>query len=379
MPKAIETIGNLVDNTISRGIEKYYEAPFLEGEPEEKVWYKILLPDGLTGDGTEYYIYIKKGKLNNLCIFFSGGGVAWNEYTAARPTTGGAMAAGLPNYYWDNLRPITQLMNINVGITENNTEKNPFDEWNFLIVTYATGDFHVGNNEFYYKDENEYEKILNFHGFKNFQAAMEKGTEFFKSPEKLLIAGESAGAFAVPALTRYILRDYYSECSDITLLSDSALMLYKGWKNTAKNVWKASDELYSTLHSYNICADWYESLYAEFGDRLKYLYAGSPRDYLLSAYYNDVLTHTYKSTTAIQEHYFMRFKQMLKRLKKINPNFGFFIYKWMSLQMPFGGTEHTSVRHRSFYMHTSCGLSMAEWLNDAVNGNVYDANLDYVK
>ena len=76
---------------------------------------------------------------------FSGGGVAWDEYTAARPVTGGKMAAGLPHFYWNNLRPLTQLMNIHVGITDENNAQNPFNEWNFVIITYSTGDFHIGN------------------------------------------------------------------------------------------------------------------------------------------------------------------------------------------------------------------------------------------
>ena len=56
----------------------------------------------------------------------------------------GTVAAGAPNYYWNNLRPFTQFMNINIGITETDTARNPFDDWNFVVITYATGDFHVG-------------------------------------------------------------------------------------------------------------------------------------------------------------------------------------------------------------------------------------------
>ena len=41
--------------------------------------------------------------------------------------TGGKVAAGLPNYYWNNLRPFTQIMNIHTGITEIGNPRNPFD------------------------------------------------------------------------------------------------------------------------------------------------------------------------------------------------------------------------------------------------------------
>ena len=39
-----------------------------------------------------------------------------------------------------------------------------------------------------------------------------RGKLYFPRAEKLLIAGDSAGAFAVPALTREILDDFYPDC-----------------------------------------------------------------------------------------------------------------------------------------------------------------------
>ena len=131
-------IGNLVEESISKGIyELGAEAPILAGTPEEKVWYQVPVPEGKCGDGSEYHIYVRKGTSNKLCVFFSGGGIAINEYMAARPVNGGSVAAWLPNYYWNNLRLFTQVMNINVGITKNGAD-NPFDDWNFLVITYAS-------------------------------------------------------------------------------------------------------------------------------------------------------------------------------------------------------------------------------------------------
>ena len=42
-------------------------------------------------------------------------------------------------------------MNINVGITDIASDKNPFKDWSFVVITYATGDFHIGNNDYPYK------------------------------------------------------------------------------------------------------------------------------------------------------------------------------------------------------------------------------------
>ena len=229
-------IGNLVEESIAKGIyELGQEAPILVGEPAEKVWYQVPVPEGKCGDGSEYHIYVRKGATDKLCVFFSGGGIAINEYMAARPVTGGSVAAWLPNYYWNNLRLFTQVMNINVGITKNGSD-NPFDDWNFLVITYATGDMHIGRNEFTYHITEDSEDgsrkagdeaVLYFHGYENFMAAMRTGKKLFPAASKLMIAGESAGAFAVPALAEQIAGEFYPACSDVTLFSDSAQLLYK--------------------------------------------------------------------------------------------------------------------------------------------------------
>jgi len=369
-------LGDLAESVIGAEIEKRFESPVLEGEPEVDVWYRIPIAGGKSGDGSEYHIYIKKGSVNCTCVFLSGGGVAWNEYTAARPVTGGKVAAGLPNYYWNNLRPFTQIMNINTGITEIGNQHNPFNDWNFIVITYATGDFHVGRNDFHYTAEDGTEQILYFHGYENFTEGMKAGTAFFPSPEKLLIAGDSAGAFAVPALTTPILEDYYPECTDVTVFSDSGQLNYKNWRRTAKEVWKTDPVFWEPLSSGNITVDWYRQLHRIWGDRIRYLYAGSPRDYLLSSYLNDVLTHQYGTNAEVQEEYYREMQRMIRSLKEITPKFGMFLYNFRNLRWFLGGTVHTTVRHKRFYFLTRSGKTMADWLGDAVNGEVYDCNME---
>ena len=47
-------IGNLVEESIAKGIyELGQEAPILVGEPAEKVWYQVSVPEGKCGDGSE--------------------------------------------------------------------------------------------------------------------------------------------------------------------------------------------------------------------------------------------------------------------------------------------------------------------------------------
>ena len=371
--------GDFVENSIGKAIEKNRMAPDLPKDPEKMTWYRVPLERGLSGDGSKYYIYVKLGDPEKLCVFFSGGGVAWNEYTAARPVTGGKVAAGEPNYYWNNLRPFTQIMNINVGITDISTDKNPFRDWSFVVITYATGDFHVGCNDYPYKAEDGSDEVLHFHGYVNFKLSMKVAKDLFPNPSALLIAGNSAGAFAVPALAGEVVEDYYPKTRNVTLLSDSGLLLYKHWRKTAKNIWQTKEAFWKPLHSDNITLDWYKDLYRRFGERFRYLYSSSVRDYLLSAYYNDIIRKKYETDSEVREEFYGQLKDMVQELKDITPHFGMFINDWKIPIITMGGTVHTSVREPHFTRFAQNGITMAQWLKDATEGKVYDVGLDLLR
>ena len=378
----VDKFGDLAENALGKRIENSsLEAPILEpgAVSEPKTWYRVPVPEGISGDGSEYHIYVKRGTTDNLCIFFSGGGVAWNEYTAARPVTGGKTLTWKPNYYWNNLRPFTQIMNINVGITETNTARNPFDDWNFIVITYATGDFHAGTGDFNYTAEDGTKQVLHFHGRTNFIASLDLVSPLFPKPAKLLIAGDSAGAFSVPQATPCILERYYPDCRNITLLSDSAMLEYGNWRHTAKDIWKSPEKLWRAIHTTNIALDWYEELFKEYGtERFKCLYATSTHDYLLSAFYNDVTNKTYHTDAEVQEAYYEQTKEMVQRLKELNPDFHFFINNWKNVLYTKGGTIHTVVRQPYFWLKNE-GVSMAAWLHDAVHGNLYNVGTDLLE
>ncbi|WP_092322587.1 pectin acetylesterase-family hydrolase [Butyrivibrio sp. YAB3001] len=373
-------VGDFVENRIGKAIEdSSFKAPVLPENPEKMKWYKVPIEKGLSGDGSEYHIYVKLADPDRLCIFLSGGGVAYNEYMAARPVTGGKVAAGLPNYYWNNLRPFTQIMNINVGITDIFTDKNPFRDWSFVVVTYATGDFHVGNSDYPYIGEDGKESVLHFHGYINFLESMKVAKKLFANPKALLIAGNSAGAFAVPALAGEIVDDYYPHVRNITLFSDSGQLLYNNWRKTAKKLWNTKEDLWKSIHSENITLDWYKALYEKYGDRFRYLYSSSIYDYLLSAYYNDIINKTYKTDQDIQQEFYKQLCEMVKELKALTPKFGMFIDDWKIPLITMGGTVHTSVREPHFLLFSQDGITMAKWLNDACEGKVYDVGMSLLE
>ncbi|WP_029321835.1 pectin acetylesterase-family hydrolase [Butyrivibrio sp. AE3004] len=372
-----QQFGDFVENTIGKRIvDRDLIAPELLDDPEKGKWYRVVIPMGMSGDGSEYHVYVKIADPEKLCIFFSGGGIAYDEYTAARPITGGKVAADLPNYYWNNLRPFTQIMNIDMGIMNLRDNDNPFRDWSIIDIAYATGDFHIGNNDFPYEGEDGEQHVLHFHGYINFLEAMGVSKNLFANPKKLLIAGNSAGAFAVPALTDEILTMWYPGVKDITLLSDSALLLYNKWKYTAKEVWKAPKPICDAVNSDNITLSWYRNLFAKYGNSLRYLYSSSIRDYVLSAYYNDITNKEYKTDSDVQDAYCRQLKEMVSDLKLLNHDFGMYINNWVLPIVTKGGTVHTAVREPYFTRFMQDDVTMARWLYDAVNGNVYDVGMD---
>lgn len=381
--RAEQAIGNLIEKTPlevpelqvipGQGLSQGQE------EPETHQWYRVPVAGGKTADGSEYHIYIRKGTTNHLCVFLSGGGIAWNPYTADRPVTGGRVLAWQPNYYWNNLRPFTQVFNIGVGITDNSARRNPFRDWNFIVITYATGDMHLGRNNYRYTNEAGEEKCLYFHGYENFMLSMRIGKTLFPQADKLLIAGESAGAFAVPALAEQIHQEFYPACHDVTLFSDSALLLNKEWKKTAREVWKVRPETAADIKGRNLTFDWYQALYRRRGDQYKYLYACSVRDYLLSAFYNDVKNKNYETDRRMQRIFARQLRQMVFALQKLTPSFGIYLYNWRRPVLYRGGTIHTMVRQPEFYLHRRGEPSMAKWLVAAVDGEIQSVGLELLE
>ena len=372
--KAENAIGNVMENT-------RFEAPELLIRPGQGVsqqlpemelrqWYRVPVEGGKTADGSEYHIYVRKGTTDHLCVFLSGGGIAWNPYTAARPVTGGRVLAWHPNYYWSNLRPFTQFFNIGVGITDNSARRNPFRDWNFVVITYATGDMHLGRNIYHYKDQEGQDQCLYFHGYENFRMSMRISKTLFPEADKLLIAGESAGAFAVPALAEQIHQEFYPSCHDVTLFSDSALLLNKEWKKTAREVWNVREETVRDIKGRNLTLDWYRALYRRRGDQYRYLYACSV---------NDVHNKTYDTDERMQRLFTRQLRDMVRALQKVTPSFGIFLYDWRRPVLYRGGTIHTMVRQPEFYLHRRGVPSMAKWLAAAVEGETQSVGLELLE
>lgn len=351
----------------------------MKKRPRYNRWYKVPLPECISGDGSGYHFYISKGHSRNLIIFFAGGGVVWNSFTAAHPTGAAGVLAGDPGFYWANLRPVTEFMNINQGITENRGSINWFYDWNMAVIAYSTGDFHLGRNRLSY-DKDDPEKIMYFNGYNNYSAAIEEIKRIFPEPVNLLIAGDSAGGFGAAALAEDIMSRYDPERSRITLCSDSSLLPWDGWKIVMRDLWNTVPEIYEKIKTENPVADWFESVYKKYGGAVRLLYACSRKDEVLASYWNSVRGNDYGADPDIREEFEQELRKMVYGLMEMIPGICFYIndYKFVP-DMPGGiiktGTVHTCIRNPLFFTGKTDGINMHEWLKDMVNGECYSVGM----
>jgi hypothetical protein len=139
------------------------------------------------------------------------------------------------------------------------------------------------------------------------------------------------------------------------------------------------EETVRDIKGRNLTLDWYRALYRRRGDQYRYLYACSVRDYLLSAFYNDVHNKTYDTDERMQRLFTRQLRDMVRALQKVTPSFGIFLYDWRRPVLYRGGTIHTMVRQPEFYMHRRGVPSMAKWLAAAVEGETQSVGLELLE
>ena len=179
--------------------------------PKTHTWYQLPLPRGKAScsEGSAYHISVKRGATNKLVVFFAGGGMSWDETSAAHPISIWSLFNGQGLTYFSRIG-IQEWAK--AGLLGAKNPKNPFNDWNYILLPYATGDFHVGDNDFAYPGRWRQRKILRHYGARNVTASLEAAKELFPPPEQLLIAGESAGALGCVAQAAHVV-EYWAQYS----------------------------------------------------------------------------------------------------------------------------------------------------------------------
>ncbi len=349
--------------------------PKLPSDPKIDKWYRLETADMKDSEGGKYHALFKKGSENKVMVYFAGGGVSINEDTAKYDTYNTKMV-------WpDMLANVT----MNMGGLASEGEDIPFSDWTMILFPYATGDFHVGTGEFTYKDLDGREKTLYHNGFTNFTSAMDLALEKagIADADTVVVTGYSAGGWGASLLAKDVFTNYFPNAKSKTVLVDSSVALYDGWKDVATNVWQAPDHITERIKTDNLTLDSLTALYEDYGDDVNILFDCSTRDGDLATvqrYFNNLVIDA-DGEMPVEDTDGDYFQSMLKEFVtqlKAQTNAYVFIfdgYTWYD--RPYDLTSHTIIATPIVWMKlNNTDKSIAEWLIDTISGIHADYGID---
>ena len=349
--------------------------PQLEGTPEIGKWYAIDVDTAVSSDGSKWQGYFRKGSENKVVLYFYGGGFSVNDDTAARSmdVEGG--------FY--NPRMNTGLNVMTNAIKEwgigNAAQDNLFKDWTFIGVPYCNGDFHAGAGSKEYTALDGTVKTIYYEGYSNYRKLMEIVMNYIDdSPEQLLVTVSSAGGFGAAILADDAIELFHNP-QDVVVHVDSSLLINENWHDVMVNEWHSPKAFSDVVTSNNITLDSLTALHNK-RENVRILFDCSVRDYNLSAAQvffdrgseGDIPAKIGKAEGD-------RFQQLLKKmvadLQENIPGCG--IYIWDEETQKDGHlTVHTATGTKIYFDKRGEDPSIADWLEDAMNGKVESYGLE---
>lgn len=328
--------------------------PKLEGEPEIGKWYDVPVENAFSSDGSEWHGIFRKGAENKVVVYFFGGGVSITPETSE----------GGKEFYATTMLAQDFVAQGGIG---SSADDNPFKDWSFIVIPYATGDFHAGTGIY------EGEKTVYHTGYNNYSAFVEQIKPYVGEPDTLLVTGFSAGGFATSLLADDVI-DRFPSAGNVTVCVDSSLLLYDGWHDTAVDLWRTPSEISDRLTTDNLVLDSLTALYEKRGDSVKILFDCSYRDDTLMQYQSYIDTGKMDKTKELGDDFQQDLKEMVFALQANIPNVG--IYIWNNGEdADTHNTQHTIISSNVFDKLGN-DRSVGEWIFDAVNGDVRTYGLE---
>ena len=350
----------------------------LEAHPTGE-WFEIAPEDAICSDGSPLATRMRLGSENKVVVFFYGGGISLNEFTAARPYIGMTMDVEPGFYSADVSDQIPTWCGVGIG---DSVRLNPFRDWTIVVVPYATADFHIGDGEFSYTALDGSTSVLHHHGYKNYRAIMDEAIQYLDQPEELLVVGYSAGGYGAAMLTEDLMQNYFPEAGHVTLCVDSSLLLLNNWEEVFRDVWNASDDFTEKLRSNNIIVDFMSYLYETYGDEMTFLYIGSVRDGALTRYQTYFDTGLYAASNRNAWVYTNYLRGMIAQLEERVPTIGIYLFDWLPFSNrpdQFWLTQHTILETRTAFWPLTNRQSAIQWLDACVSGRVTRVGLNLIR
>lgn len=255
-----------------------------------------------------------------------------------------------------------------------------FKDWSMILFPYATGDFHAGTGEFKYIDKDGKEKTLYHNGYNNYTLAMREILEKAEigNPDKVVVTGYSAGGFATALLSDNIYTNYFPNAKSKNVLVDAALLLNDDWHSIATNVWKTPKNISDKLTTNNLTLDCLKALNEKYGNNIHLLFDSSTRDGDLAKVQNYFDTGVMDVNEDKGDIYQQTLKYTIPEFKKANVSL--FIWDGVGWYNDTRNlTAHTIIATPAVWLpFEKQKKSIAEWLNDAVNGELKDYGINLI-
>ena len=377
MKKVLKKIGKIVGIIFAVllliGVLVYafiLQYPKLKNNPKVGKWYRVTTSDMKTSEGDRYRAFFKKGSENKVLIYFAGGGVSVNEETARDDTYNTKEVA------IDMLANVT----MNMGGLASEVEGSPFENWSIILFPYATGDFHAGTGEFHYTDTDGKEKILYHNGYVNYSETMKMVMNMsgLDNIDTVLVTGYSAGGFGAALLSDDVFTNYFPNAESKNVLVDASLLLNDEWHSIATDVWQTPKEISDKLVSNNLTLDCFVSLHEKYGDDIHLLFDCSTRDGDLAKvqnYFDDEIMD-------VDEKQADEFQQILKETMPQFKEAGVSLFIWDGIAWyddPRNMTAHTIIATSAVWLpFEEQKQSIAQWLADAIDGNLSDYGVELI-
>ena len=340
-------------------------------------WYQHPLKGCVSSTGKPYRVTLKKGTANKLLVNFVGGGLSWNEETAAAPLTVGTMLKGKDGYYISDT-PAALLSLGHVGLLSAKDKRSPFQDWHIMNIPYTSGDFHIGNNDFPYKSAKAENKILHHHGQKNVAAALTLLEQFFRqTPDTLVIMGQSAGGVGCVAHCPKI-HALYPECGNVIVYSEGTHFRAPLFPEIAADIWKVGADLTAYIQSDDLMVDLFRYAQDHMPAGTKFLHSNSVWDGMLAKYMNKMANGDFSINTQALQIFHDTLVQTVRTLTSEINNYSYYLTdhgkkKDGTTPHIFAGTP------KLLYNNMQDGVSIADWLCQAIDNQPVSIGAKFIR